>query len=148
MTDPFVPGDFIVPTQFEGDGFRFEPLGPEHNERDHTAWMSSIEHIHATPGYERSEWPEPMGLGANLRDLERHARDFANRDGFTYSVLVGDEVIGALYIYPALTDDHDARVKSWVSASNSAMDVTLWSNASVWLATRWPFTNPDYASRG
>ena len=62
--------------------FRLEPLGPEHNERDYEAWSSSIEHILASPGYGAgSRWPRPMSLEENLADLERHARDFADRDG-------------------------------------------------------------------
>ena len=80
---PFVPTDFIIPTQFEGDGFRLEPLGPEHNARDHAAWMSSIQHIQATPGYQQRDWPVRMSLDANLSDLRRHACDFTNRGGFT-----------------------------------------------------------------
>jgi hypothetical protein len=71
MTETFVPESFVVPTHLEGDGFRLEPLGPEHNERDHAAWMSSIEHIHATPGFGDSDWPAPMSLAENLLDLER-----------------------------------------------------------------------------
>ena len=38
--------DFRVPTRFDGTGFRLEPLGPEHNERDYLAWSHSIKHIH------------------------------------------------------------------------------------------------------
>jgi hypothetical protein len=30
--------------------FRLEILAPVHNERDYEAWMSSVEHIHATAG--------------------------------------------------------------------------------------------------
>jgi hypothetical protein len=41
-----------------------------------------------------------MSMEDNLRDLERHARDFADRRGFTYSVLATDtgDVIGCVYI--------------------------------------------------
>ena len=147
MTPPFVPAEFSVPTHFEGDGFRLEPLGPEHNDRDHAAWMSSIEHIHSTPGFEESEWPQPMSLEANLADLEGHAGDFTNRAGFTYSVLDGDEVIGCLYIYPTRSQDGDASVKSWVTKTRSAMDIVVWRDVSAWLAEEWPFSNSDYASR-
>ncbi len=147
MTTPFVPAEFIAPTHYESDGFRLEPLGPEHNERDYAAWMSSVDHIHSTPGLEEWDWPRPMTIDANLADLERHARDFANRDGFTYSILDGDEVIGCVYIYPARTPGHDASVHSWVRESRSDMDITVWQDLSAWLATYWPFMKPDYAPR-
>jgi len=52
-----VSPEFEVPTTFAGPGFRLEPLGAEHNERDHEAWMTSIAHIKATPGFEDSDWP-------------------------------------------------------------------------------------------
>ena len=45
--------------------------------------------------------------------VERHARDFTDRAGFTYSVLDADEVIGCLYIYPARTEGGDASARSW-----------------------------------
>ena len=57
MSAPFVSHEFEVPTTFAGPGFRLEPLGAEHNERDHEAWMTSIAHIKATPGFEDSDWP-------------------------------------------------------------------------------------------
>jgi hypothetical protein len=133
---------------YEGDGFRLEPLGPEHNERDHEAWMSSLEHIRATPGFERSDWPSPMSLQQNLGDLEGHAQDFRERTGFTYSILDGDEVIGCVYIYPAEAAGVDASVRSWVRASRADMDPAVWRQLSRWLATDWPFERVEYAPRG
>jgi hypothetical protein len=143
-----VPDDFEVPTTFEGPGFRFEPLGPQHNERDHAAWMSGIDHIRATPGFPDGTWPSPMTLGRNLEDLVRHADDFATRKGFTYSILDGDDVIGCLYIYPSGHEDHDADVSSWVTGSRADLDVVVWETVSTWLAEVWPFDNPYYAQRG
>jgi hypothetical protein len=145
---PFVPDDFSAPLEFEGDGFRLEPLGPRHNTRDHEAWMSSIDHIKSTPGFEGSDWPAPMSLEANLADLERHARDFSSRGGFTYSMLAGEEVIGCLYIYPGDDDRHDASVASWVRESRSEMDAAVRRAVAAWLAAAWPFENPRYASGG
>lgn len=75
---------------------------PQHNEPDYAAWTASIDHIRVTPGFSGRSWPREMSLDDNLRDLERHARDFAGRRGFTYTVLgagTGD-VIGCVYIYP------------------------------------------------
>ena len=72
MTDAFVPAGFEPPTQLRTTDLLLEPLGPEHNEPDHAAWSSSIEHIHATPGYDDDDadddpWPVPMTLEENLR---------------------------------------------------------------------------------
>ena len=99
---PFVPDDFQPPLSLVADGFLLEPLGPQHNEDDYDAWSSSIEHIRATPGFPDGRWPRAMTLDENRADLERHARDFAARSGFTYTVLDPSDrsVIGCVYIYP------------------------------------------------
>ncbi len=141
---PFVPADFDVPESFEGAGFRLEPLGPQHNERDHAAWMSSIDHIRATPGFPDGDWPSAMSLEENLADLERHARHFEERRGFTYSILDGDEVIGCVYIYPASQPGYDAEVQSWVTESRAGMDVTVRTALAQWLTREWPFAAPYY----
>jgi hypothetical protein len=142
----FVPAGFEPPRGLEGDGFRLEPLGPEHNERDYAAWSSSIEHILGSPGYgAEATWPHPMSSAENLGDLERHARDFARREGFTYTVLDGDDdVIGCVYVYPARDDVHDARIQSWVRASHAEFDGSLRGAVAEWLAAEWPFARPIY----
>ena len=147
MAEQFVPETFVVPNGFVGEGFRLEPLGPQHNERDHEAWMSSLEHIQATPGLEDWDWPTPMSLEENLKDLESHARDFRERTGFTYSILDGEEVIGCAYIYPPRSDGFDANVRSWVRAGRAEMDEPVWRSLSAWLTTAWPFERLNYAPR-
>src|SRR5216684_7877357 len=88
MSDQFfVPVDFAVPEGLTAEEFRLEPLGPRHNAADYAAWTASIAHIQATPGFAGKAWPHEMSLAENLRDLERHAQDFAERRGFTYTVL-------------------------------------------------------------
>ena len=148
MEEAFVSDSFEAPISFEGPGFHLEPLIPEHNERDHEAWMSSIDHIRSTPGFGPPRgWPQPMDLDANRSDLVGHATDFENRAGFTYSILDGDEVIGCVYIYPSKDPGHDAAVSSWVRESRSEMDVVVYRSLTTWLAEAWPFDNPDYAER-
>jgi RimJ/RimL family protein N-acetyltransferase len=145
---PFVPADFAVPLRLETPQFRLEPLGPEHNESDYSAWSSSMEHIHATPGWEESSWPREMSLEENRADLQRHADDFESRSGFTYTVLEpGGDVVGCVYIYPVPADVQDARVLSWVRASQADLDAPLWRAVSDWLAAEWPFDEVDYAVR-
>jgi hypothetical protein len=146
----FVPDEFPVPQTLIDARFRLEPLGPQHNAADHAAWTSSIEHIRATPGWERRDWPPPEGMSAeeNLRDLERHAADFAARRGFTYTVLsLHGYVIGCVYIYPAHDAEHDAHVSSWVSAAAAELDAPLHAAVSRWLVEQWPFERFEYAER-
>jgi hypothetical protein len=148
---PFVPDEFDPPRELELPEFHLVPLGAEHNESDHAAWSSSIAHIRATPGFEAWGWPpvEGMSLAANRRDLERHARDFAERTGFTFTVLRPgtEEVIGCLYIYPVEDGGGDARVRSWVRADVAELDGPLHAAVSRWLADRWPFGRTVYAER-
>jgi len=148
MSD-FVPDDFAVPRELVCEGFRLEPLGPEHNEGDYRAWTSSMSHIRATPGFEGWTWPKPMTLAENLGDLERHASDFAARSGFTYTVrdAGSDEIIGCVYIYPLADGGPGADVRSWVSADRAALDVPLYDAVSAWLRSAWPFAAVSYASR-
>src|SRR3954466_13816830 len=109
-SEPFVPPDFVVPLRLETPQFVLDPLGPQHNDADYAAWSSSMEHIHATPGWEESSWPRSMTLEENRADLERHAADFESRTGFTYTVLSpGGDVIGCVYIYPSKKDNVDAQ---------------------------------------
>src|SRR5664279_591362 len=59
VSDKFVPVGFDPPTSLATDQFRLEPLGPEHNQADHAAWTSSIDHIRSTPGFADGNWPPP-----------------------------------------------------------------------------------------
>jgi hypothetical protein len=150
VEEQFVPTGFVVPLALATEEFRLEPLGPGHNDSDYEAWSSSVEHIHKTPGWETSSWPDDRSLADNLRDLQRHADDFQNRSGFTYTVLepTTDDVIGCVYIYPDKSEQHGADVLSWVTASRPELDVPLWRAVSGWLAQEWPFERVKYAERG
>ena len=153
----FVTADFAVPDELTSDqGFRLAPLGPQHNESDYAAWTGSIDHIRATPGFAGRSWPHPMSLEENLRDLERHAQDFAERRGFTYTVLDAGsgEVIGCVYIYPLKNREpggsvaaRSASVQSWVRADRAQLDRPLHDAVLSWLQHDWPFDSIEYAPR-
>ena len=146
----FVPDGFAVPRELVTGEFRLEPLGPQHNAGDFDAWMSSIDHIRATPGFEGRKWPDPgMTAEQNLGDLQRHAEDFARRQGFTFTVLEdgSGRVIGCVYIYPSKGADGAADVRSWVRADRAGLDVAVHDAVAAWLADAWPFTAVSYAPR-
>jgi hypothetical protein len=90
-----------------------------------------------------------MTLEENLGDLQRHADDFRDRKGFTYTVLdpANRDVVGCVYIYPIADGDDDARVLSWVRVGRAELDVPLWRAVSGWLASDWPFRSVEYAPR-
>jgi hypothetical protein len=149
-SDEFVPHDFEPPTSLVTDRFRLEPLGPQHNEADHAAWMSSIEHIRSTPGYPDGSWPPPDGmtLEKNLADLRRHADDFTRRVGFTFTVLdPDDDVIGCVYLYPSASVAQDVTAQSWVRADRSSLDVPLADAVARWLDSDWPWERVDRCGR-
>ncbi len=137
-----VPDDFEVPRRLAAEGFVLEPLGPEHNERDHEAWSSSIEHIRSTHGFAGQSWPHPMSLAENLNDLERHHAEFEERTAFAYSVLdpETDDVIGCVYVDPAPAGE-GAVVRTWVRASRVELDVPLRAAVVVWLERDWPLAS-------
>lgn len=147
-TSAFVSDDFEPPRSLDCGGLRLRPLDVEHNERDYAAWLPSIDHIKATPGFVGETWPHPMSLADNERDLAKHAADFAALRGFTFTVLNDDDaVVGCVYIYPSRDAGHDARVTSWVRATDAPLDRVLYRCVAAWLARDWPFRNIEYAAR-
>ena len=148
----FVPDSFEPPRGLVTAEFVLEPLGPQHNVADYAAWKASVEHIRATAGFPWGRWPHEMALDDNLRDLERHARDFEARTGFTFTVLEpgSGDVIGCVYIYPpppSAVEAGVASVRAWVRADRAALDGPLWQAVGDWLRRDWPFERVEYASR-
>jgi hypothetical protein len=150
MSVPFVAPDFEPPAPPTDEEVALVPLGMEHNEGDLDAWSSSVEHIHATPGFAGRPWPdEPMTLARNATDLQGHVDDFRQRQGFTYSVLEpsSGQVIGCVYIYPSPDEAVDADVRSWVRATHAQLDARVYETVARWLQTQWPFRAVTYAAR-
>jgi hypothetical protein len=141
------------PVPLSTNWFRLEILAPVHNERDYEAWMSSVEHIHATAGFAQrdwlgdDDWPAPMTLDQNLADLEQHQREYVAGEAFAYSVLDGDEVIGCVYIAPDGSGAADAMVRSWVRASRAERDADLAIEIDQWLREAWPFRSRRWPGR-
>ena len=142
-TVALVPDDFEVPLRFENPAFLLEPLGPEHNERDYDAWSSSIDHIHATPGFVGRRWPHPMSLEENLADLEMHRADFDARTAFAYTVLDPhtDDVIGCIYVDPDGARAGGVTVRSWVRVTYAGLDKQLREAVTDWLEHDWPLAS-------
>ena len=82
-----------------------------------------------------------MTLEENLRDLRRHADDFARRVGFTFTVVdpSDNDVIGCVYLYPPASAAWAVTVQSWVRADRSELDASLAEAVASWLASDWPW---------
>ena len=80
---PFVPDEFEPPDGLDVGPFRLTPLGPEHNDSDYAAWTSSMDHIHATPGFEAGRWPHEMTLEENRRDITEEVIRQKFPEGYT-----------------------------------------------------------------
>jgi hypothetical protein len=140
----FVPEDLAVLDGLIAGEFRLAPLGPQHNEAYYAAWTASVDPIRATPGFPDGSWPREMSLSDNLRDLERHAQDFTERRGFTYTVLstgTGD-VIGCVYIYPVRGREPSGGAEGRRHAS---VQVPAGSSASVLFIERLLVPRPRVA---
>jgi len=145
-----VPDSFALPAPPQSEVFLLEPLDLRHNAADYQAWTSSVAHIRATPGFAGQTWPNPaLSLEDNAVDLARHARHFARRIGFTYTVLGPEsgDVIGCVYLYPARDEAHDVDVRSWVRADQGELDIPLHDLVLQWVTDAWPFRTPAYAAR-
>lgn len=144
MLRRLVVADFSVPNPPDDSRFRFEPLGPEHNVADLDAWSSSIEHIHATPGFSADGWPERRyTLAENMADLVEHRDHHLRRLDFAWSVLDPVDpvvVIGCVYLRPDPSEVADAEARSWVRADRAALDRELRDHLRPWFATMWPLS--------
>lgn len=147
LLDPALP----VPPPPVSDDYVLEPLGPQHNQADLAAWTGSADHIRATPGFVGWGWPPEAGLtlAENEADLLRHERDFAAREGFTWTVLdpTSRAIVGCLYVYPSPDPAYGVVARSWVVAHRAELDAPLARAVHAWLLRDWPFRTVDYAER-
>lgn len=142
MAEPLVPTDFQVPVPPPHAGFVFEVLGPEHNESDLEAWSTSIEHIHASPGWPADGWPDRVySLAENLADLHEHRDHHVRRLDFAWTVLDAYDtarVVGCVYLKPDPTGEAEAEARSWVRAEIAQRDGDLRAHLEPWFASAWP----------
>jgi len=151
MTIAFVPDEFLVPQRVETQKYILFPLTTAVVEKDYEAVMSSTESLRQIFG-PADDWPaETMTLADNYRDLERHHRDFEERQGFTYTVESpdGNRCLGCVYIYPTQRGEYDAQVYYWVRDSLKAEGLAeeLGDFLHTWLQTDWPFQRPAFPGR-
>jgi len=149
VSSSFVPDSFEVPATLETERFQLRMLSTDEVEKDYEAVMESRELLHAQFG---GPWPrEGFTLQENLADLERHQREFEQREAFAYTVVSLDEsrVLGCVYINPSEDEDTDAEVYMWVRQSefDKGLDPILYETVKKWLKETWLFEGVNYSGR-
>ncbi len=149
----FVPVDFVAPQRIEQANYVLRPLTTKDVENDYDAVMSSKESLrHIFREEDEAEWPaDNMTLQDNYRDLERHQKDFEQRNGFTYTMETPDaqRCLGCVYIYPCQRGGYDAQVYYWVrdSVKVQGLEKELGVFLRQWLRDVWPFKHPVFPGR-
>lgn len=151
MEKPFVPSDFTVPLSVETPDFILRKLTTAVNHLDYEAVMSSKDSLRRIFSAE-DEWPsDEMTLEENYQDLLGHEEHFAQRRGFTYTVLSPNEdsCWGCVYIYRWQGTQYDAQVYYWVrdSVRPMGLEEKLGDFLHQWLAEVWPFQAPAFPGR-
>lgn len=152
MERPFVAADFVVPQHIEQKNYLLRPLTTDDVVQDYEAVMSSKASLRRIFREYDAKWPaDTMTLDDNYRDLQRHQDDFAQRNGFTYTMTTpdGQRCLGCVYIYPCQRGDYDAQVYYWVRDSEKAqgLEAELGVFLRQWLRTVWPFHHPAFPGR-
>ena len=145
----FVPPAFDVPVTYETDTFRLRMLSVDVVEMDYEAVIESREQLHSQFG---GPWPrEGFTLQENRADLERHQREFEQREAFAYTMVnLGESrVLGCVYVNPSEGDSTDAEVIMWVRQGeiDNGLDSILFETVKRWLRQRWPFERISYPGR-
>jgi hypothetical protein len=160
----FYPDDALVPQELHTGEFILRPLRPVHNPLDYDAVMETKDQLRLGSLH---GWPrDGFTADENLADLRRHEQDFAERNGFTYTILTPDETrcLGCLYLYPldsmlhqysadaeaiARVGDFEAHAYFWVRSSSIPGDLDRRVLAAVrpWLRRDFAFSRVVFGAQ-
>jgi len=150
---PFVPGTYAPPRTRRFAHFTLEVLSPHFAAQDYAAVTISADAIRHTFG-PTNGWPAPdISFAENLADLERHAREFADRVAFAYALVSpdGERYLGCLYIRPTQSKQtaFDAAAFFWLSTLADRGDLAerVLADVQAWLKASWPFRAVAFSGR-
>ncbi len=141
---PLVPDGYSPPRTHRFARFTLEVLTPHYAAQDYAAVITSADAIRHVFG-PMNGWPAAdISFAQNLADLERHAREFADRAAFAYALLSpdGERYLGCLYLKPITKPTpFDARAYFWLSTLADRGDLAerVLIDVQAWLKTAWPF---------
>jgi len=132
---------FSPPVELDTKRVHLEPLKPDHAELDHAAFMSSRAHLRKTLGW--GGWPaDDATVKANRKDLQRHWKEFENREAYAYTVLSPNRqrCLGCVYLNPIKDKPRTARMAYWVIEEELTHDLDEHLVEAVldWIKRDWP----------
>ncbi len=147
---PFVPADYVVPTEFRAAKFKLVPLSPAIVRQDYEAYMSSIEHLQKT--FSGPSWPtKNITMDDAMKDMRNEESRFQKRASFAYGVLTldGKKELGSVYFSPSNKVGYDAVVRMWVTKEmfDKGFEDELFQEVKAWTAKAWPFRKVAYVGR-
>jgi hypothetical protein len=152
---PFIAPDFSPPRVAKVGHLSLRVLAPEHTHEDYAAVMGSADRIRGVFGPD-NDWPAPdLSLADNTADLVRHAEEFDARQAFAYSLWVGSDYAGCLYVRPFKSrraDDAragcwDAVVYLWMSTPYAHDDSNTYQQLNQWLTHEWRMSRLAWPGR-
>ena len=150
---PFIPDGYSPPRSHRFALFTLEVLSPHFAAQDYAAVTTSADAIRHVFG-PANDWPAPdISFAQNLADLERHAKEFAERVAFAYALISpdGERYLGCLYLYPIKVKQaaFDARAYFWLStlADRDGLAERVLADIQAWLKTAWPFRAVAFPGR-
>ena len=104
---PFVPTEYVVPSELVTANFTLRMLSVDDVEKDFEAVISSAARLSQV--WPDSGWPAGLTLRQNVIDLGWHEKEFQNRSSFAYTMVASDEsqVLGCVYFYPTEKAGYD-----------------------------------------
>ena len=137
-----------IPEGLLTETFLIRPLSATDVELDYAAVMESKSFLRK---WDQSTWPEDeFTLADNLEDLERHEREYINRQSFTFTVMNTAETdCLARWLSQAQTTpigqtkwtEYEAIILFWIRQSQLAtgLDRLLLDLLRPWFAQEWTF---------
>jgi RimJ/RimL family protein N-acetyltransferase len=148
---------FVPPTTLDTARVHLEPLHPKHTELDLAAFLSSVAHLRRTLHW--GDWPSAdYTFEKNRADLERHWREFQDREAYAFTVQSSDRsrCVGCIYINPPRRSGErsgpldeqstEASIAFWVIESELAngLDRHVMQSLLDWIERDWPFTTVNF----
>jgi hypothetical protein len=144
-------GTYLPPMTHRSDTFSFVPLMVQIRAIDHTAYMSSVDHIHRALEHGFPN-PEVAVADPDFTQLDMWGEwvGFGRGDKFSFAALTHerDREIGCAYLYPPVDGDdaYESGLHIWTieEALGQDLDLALLREFLAWIEAEWAYNSVIY----